>query len=303
MRKAAESACDSLVEVVGVGAATLDELWLVPQFSAHEDVVRASAHITMGGGPVATALCVTACLGRSSALIDSLGDDPAAEVLLKELHSHGVRTEWMRRTPRSSTALASILVRKGDGARQIIYLPSSAPEPELSEAARDLVATARILHINGRHERTAREAVAIASQSRTLISFDGGAGRYQDSLRDLVEASHLRILSAGFARDYTGMTDVRRMLVELSRPPASAVVVTEGALGSHALLADGRIHHQPAVHAGRTVDTTGCGDVYHGAFIHQWLNEADIVSAMAYAAELAGMNATGLGGRHVCSSL
>lgn len=291
------------MEIVGIGAATLDELWIVPQFSAEEGVVQATSHITMGGGPVATALCVAARLGRSSALIDSHGDDPAADLLLDELHSHGVRTDCMQRSPCSRTALASILVRHGDGARQIFYLPSSAPEPELTEAGRALVATARILHINGRHERTAREAVAIASRSGTLISFDGGAGRYRDSLRDLVESSHLRILSAGFARDFTGMTDARRMLLELSRPPASVVVITEGVLGSHTLLAGGRIHHQPAVHPGRTIDTTGCGDVYHGAFIHQWLNEANVVSAMAFAAELAGMNATGLGGRHVCGRL
>ncbi len=291
------------MEIVGVGAATLDQLWIVPQFSAEEGVLQASDHIVMGGGPVATALCVTARLGRNSALIDSLGDDLEAGLLLQELHSHGVRTEWMLRSPSSRTALASILVREADGARQIYYLPSSAPEPELNEAARTLVATARILHINGRHERAARGAVAVASQSGTLISFDGGAGRYRDSLRDLVDSSHLRILSAGFARDCTGKTDVRSMLLELSRPPACAVVITEGLLGSHTLLAEGCIHHQPAVHAGKTVDTTGCGDVYHGAFIHQWLKKADVVSAMAYAAELAGVNATGLGGRHVCASL
>lgn len=291
------------MEIVGVGAATLDELWLVPQFSAHEGVTQASGHIIMGGGPVATALCVTARLGRSSALIDSYGDDQAADVLLNELHLHGVRTEWMHRTARSRTALASILVRTGDGARQIIYLPSSAPEPELDAARRRLVASARLLHINGRHERSAREAVGIAAQSGTVISFDGGTGRYRDSLRDLVESSHLRILSAGFARDYTGITDIRGMLSELYRPPASVVVITDGVHGSHALLADGSIHHQPAVHAEGTVDTTGCGDVYHGAFIHQWLSSGDVVAAMAYAAELAGRNAGGLGGRHVCHNL
>lgn len=224
-------------------------------------------------------------------------------MLLEELQSHGVRTEWMRHTTCSRTAQASILVREMDGARQIVYLPSSAPEPELDEAGRRLVATARILHINGRHERAAREAVEVASRSGTLISFDGGAGRYRESLRDLVESSHLRILSAGFASDYTGKTEIRSMLLELSRPPAGAVVITEGVLGSHTLLADGCIHHQPAIHAGRTVDTTGCGDVYHGAFIHQWLNEPEVVRAMAYAAKVAGMNATGLGGRHVCGIL
>lgn len=291
------------MEIVGVGAATLDQLWLVPQFSADEHVIQASAHVSMGGGPVATALCVTARLGRSSALIDSHGDDSVSEMLLEELQSHGVRTEWMRHTTCSRTAQASILVREMDGARQIVYLPSSAPEPELDEAGRRLVATARILHINGRHERAAREAVEVASRSGTLISFDGGAGRYRESLRDLVESSHLRILSAGFASDYTGKTEIRSMLLELSRPPAGAVVITEGVLGSHTLLADGCIHHQPAIHAGRTVDTTGCGDVYHGAFIHQWLNEPEVVRAMAYAAKVAGMNATGLGGRHVCGIL
>lgn len=257
----------------------------------------------MGGGPVATALCVMARLGRKTALLDSCGTDPSSRSLLEELRSHGVCTQWMQLFPQARPAEACILVRESDGARQIVYLPSSAPDPVLDEAKADLISQSRLLHINGRHEQLAREAVRVAARSGTLISFDGGAGRYRDSLRDLVESSHLRILSAEFARKYTGLTDIRSMLAEISSPPASVVVITEGEQGSHGLLADGCVHHQPAVHAGKTVDTTGCGDVYHGAFIHHWLTSGDAASSMAFAAKLAGMNATGLGGRHVCKSL
>ena len=44
------------VQVVGVGAATLDDLWLVDDFRSEEGVHQALGHSRMGGGPVATSL-------------------------------------------------------------------------------------------------------------------------------------------------------------------------------------------------------------------------------------------------------
>jgi sugar/nucleoside kinase (ribokinase family) len=48
-------------------------------------------------------------------------------------------------------------------------------------------------------------------------------------------------------------------------------------------------------------DTTGCGDVFHGAFLHGWLSQWPLERCACYASRLAAKNAEGLGGRHVLS--
>jgi sulfofructose kinase len=286
--------------VVGIGAATLDDLWVVPDFSSTETVLQAYDHLTMGGGPVATALCILSCLGHPTALVDVCGNDTAGESITQELETLGVSTAMMRRVEAASSARAVVLVRRQDGARQIVFQPSSAGEPVMDSEMKAAICGARLLHLNGRHESTAREAVKLALEAGVAISFDGGTGRYRDSIRDLVEASHVRIVSRDFAQQWTGKGEMEDMLSSLFQPPAKVVVITDGVHGSHGIGPGGRRHFQPAFAASRLVDTTGCGDVFHGAFLHGWLSGWDMPKCAQFAARLAAQNAEGLGGRHIC---
>ncbi|SKB07086.1 Sugar or nucleoside kinase, ribokinase family [Prosthecobacter debontii] len=290
------------VEVVGIGAATWDDLWIVPFFRSDEGVTAAIARAQMGGGPVATALCVLSKLGHSTALLDVVGGDETGQQIIADLHHHGVSTQGIRWAEDSRSAVAVIQVRQWDGARQITYLPSDAGELKLDAAQRALLAQARLLHINGRHEAAAREAIGVANEHGLVISLDGGAGRYRESIRDLVEMSHLRIVSRDFARQFCGSDDLAQMMAMLLEPPAQLVVITEGLAGSHVALPDGFRYHQPAYLADPVVDTTGCGDVYHGAFLHGWLEKKTATECAEFASRVAAQNAQGLGGRWMCQS-
>lgn len=253
-------------KVIGIGAETRDEFFVVPEFSAEERVTQALASCVDAGGPVATALAVLRAHGHECVLVDG---EPA----------HAV-----------------ILVRQRDGARQIVFMPSSSAEPVFDP---ELLQVARLLHINGRHENTCREAIRAAQARNVEISFDGGAGRFRESIRDLFEASHLRIVSRDFAEKCSGSTDLAEMAAELLQPPARVLVITEGTRGSHVWTPDGTQFHQPAFKAEPLIDTTGCGDVFHGAFLHGWLCQWPLERCVEHARRLAAKNAEGLGGRHV----
>ncbi len=288
-----------IVQVVGVGAATLDDLWLVEDFRSEERVHQALGHSRMGGGPVATSLCVLSRLGHQTALLDRCGDDPTGREILSGLIAEGVNTEGIQCIPDKSSASAVILVRAGDGARQIVYQPSSAAEPIVTAKMAEMIRRAQLLHLNGRHESTARACVEIAQQSDVLISFDGGAGRYRDSIRDFVEASHLRLFSKDFAMRFTGLADISAMMSHLLSGVAKVAVITDGLRGSYIQGVDAEMFHQPAYPAVKTIDSTGCGDVFHGAFLHGYLSHWDLRRCSDFASRAASMNASGLGGRFV----
>lgn len=288
---------------MGIGAATLDDLWIVRQFSDGEGVDEALSHLQMGGGPVATALCVLGGLGHPTILLDRVGDDAAGQGIQAGLAEAGVSLQGLRTVPEARSAKAVILVRQGDGARQIHYLPSNTGELELDAEHEGMICRARLLHINGRHERAARRAVALAKEAGVCVSFDGGAGRYRDSIRDLVWESEIRIVSLDFARCFCGHEDLDVMVERLLEPPARLVVITDGVRGSHVAVRGGGRFHQRAVVADPLVDSTGCGDVFHGAFLHGWLREWSAERCGAFASELAARNAEGLGGRYCLAGL
>ena len=57
---------------------------------------------------------------------------------------------------------------------------ATATEPEFLEAHKQLIESAYILHINGRHRKLMRSAMAVAKEVGTYISLDGGAQRYDE---------------------------------------------------------------------------------------------------------------------------
>jgi len=253
-------------KVAGIGAETRDEFFIVPEFSAGERVAEAAAHAVDRGGPVATALAVLKACGHECVLVDG---EPARAV---------------------------ILVRQRDGARQIVFMPSSSPEPVFEPR---LLEGMRLLHINGRHENACRAAIRAAQARDIEISFDGGAGRWREPVRDLFEASHVRIVSRDFAEKCARSTDLAGIASVLLKPPARLLVITEGVHGSHVWTPGGMHFHQPAFKAEPLIDTTGCGDVFHGAFLHGWMSHWPLERCAALASRLAAQNAGGLGGRHV----
>jgi sugar/nucleoside kinase (ribokinase family) len=190
-------------EIIGVGAATLDRLIAVEVFPGEEGVTEMLDEAVDGGGPVATALCVLAQLGRKCLLVDQVGDDAAGSTILRGLERYGVATDRVRVVAGERSAEAVIVVRRRDGARHIVYRRSTAGEPVAEGVKPEWFRRARLLHLNGRHEAAARRALALAKQAGVPVSFDGGAGRYRESLRDLVVASEVLIVAREFAADFT----------------------------------------------------------------------------------------------------
>ena len=69
-------------------------------------------------------------------------------------------------------------------------------------------------------------------------------------------------------------------------------------LGAHGSLArcDGRFHYSPAFVV-NCVDTTGAGDVFHGAFCYAVLQGMPMRDALEFSNAMAALNCTALGAR------
>ncbi len=282
--------------VVGIGAATWDDLWILDILPYGEGVAQAKANAQSGGGPVATALCVLSLMGRQTILFDSQGDDPFASRILADLKDRKVDTSRIRINKDHNSSHAMIVVRRQDGARNISFLPASGPELTVEDLDESVIRNAALLHINGRHEKAARQAVKWAKESGVPVSFDGGAGRWRESLRDLVLASDIRIVAWDFAKHFAN--SIRRGKVEklMREGEPKLVAITRGKNGSD-FWTPKATYHQPAIPSETVLDTTGCGDVFHGAVLHGWLAGWRTRESAAFAAAFASKTAEVVGGR------
>ncbi len=285
------------IDVIGLGASTVDVLSLVDHLPVEDEVLRAIEVSVQGGGPVATAMVTLGRLGAKAAMIDVVGDDWRGALVREEFQRNGVSVDYLKVGKDWTSSTSCILVKKGNGARSIVWAPGTAPELSPADLPRDAIASARILHVNGRHWEACMEAVRIAGEAGVQVSFDGGSGRYRPELDELIPLTDICIVARDFAEKYTRETDLSKAAEILLRSGPGLVVVTVGTDGSWVQSRDGGSFQQPAYLLPEVVDTTGCGDSYHGAFLFGILNGMNLPKTASFASAVAAINSQHLGGR------
>jgi len=285
------------IDVIGLGASTIDVLTLVDYFPTRREVQQARSIVIQGGGPVATALVAVSRLGGRTAMIDSIGDDWAGGLVLHDFQSEGVGTETVEIHRKHTTSVSNILVSAASGARAIMHLSGSAPEPSLSESQKSAIRSAEIIHISGRYWKACMQAIDLAKEYNIRVSFDGGADRFKPEMRTLVPSTDICIVARDFAKKYTGKAEPSVSVASLIEEGPEIAVVTDGVNGSWICTKEGLSFHQPAFLFSNTVDSTGCGDSYHGAFLAGLIKGLSVEKTAVLASAVSGMNTQYLGGR------
>jgi sulfofructose kinase len=290
----AESA---LYDVTGLGVSAVDIVSLVDHLPSEGEVLQASEMTISSGGPVSTAIVTLARLGACTAMIDALGDDWRAHLVLSEYTRAGVDTRSIRVLMGRQSSTATILVHQKTDERSIVFFPGDLPELTGSDLPGELIKSSKILHLNGRHWPACLEAVRFARQFGVRISFDGGAYRFRNELKELVPMVDICIVAENFAQRYTGVDHLDQAAKILLSEGPSLVVITSGIRGSYVFTRNGESFHQPAYLMTSTKDTTGCGDSFHGAFLFGLVNHMDLRKTAMVASAVAALNSLQLGGR------
>ena len=284
-------------DVIGIGASTIDIINVVDHFPAGEEVQKSYNNIIQGGGPVATAIVTIARLGAKTMMIDSIGNDWIGKLISDGFKKENINTDFIKINNECSTSSVTILVRKKDGARTIIFSPGNTPELSPNDIAQETISKSKYIHINGRHLDACLHACKLAKKLGTKISFDGGSHRYREELRTIIPLVDICIVAKDFAFSFSGTESLSESANSFLESGSEIVVITDGTNGNYLFTKEINCYHQKAFIVDNTVDTTGCGDSYHGAFLFGLCNNYDLFQTMKIASAVAAINSTKLGGR------
>jgi sugar/nucleoside kinase (ribokinase family) len=279
------------IDILGLGIATVDDLLFVPFFPAPDtkmQILRSERH---GGGLTATALVAAARLGAHCAYAGVLGDDPISDWIAADLQAEGVDTAYLPRRAEAQPVHAVIVVDTQAQTRTILYEMNgkTGADDTLPEAA--VIQAARVLFLDDFGLEGNRRAAAIARAAGVPVVADF---EFTDAPDLLALVNHL-IVSAAYAQRMTGQSDPAAAVRALWAEGRSAVVVTAGVEGCW-YSEGGVVGHQPAFRV-QTVDTTGCGDVFHGAYAWALARGLPLAERVRYASGAAALKATRAGGR------
>lgn len=281
--------------LVGGGSTAVDHLLFVDS-SIGDGKGRILRSERRFGGNIATALVAAARTGVSCAFLGHLPDATSAPDLLEHLRGEGVDLSRARMSPTTRPIMSTVLVGR-DGERFIAYDDDTAVGlPE--DLDLDLVRAARVLVLDAYSTAAGIRAATAARAAGVAVVVDvERAG--EPGVAELFDLTDHLVLPRELALSCTGAGTAAEAVRALWRSDRSAVVVTGGAEGcwyqTHDDGSDGRVRHHPAPQVA-VVDTTGCGDVFHGVYAATLSRGESVGRCVAEATVAAAACATHPGG-------
>ncbi len=281
-------------DVVGVGLNATDTLLVVPHFPAYAGKVPYEEEITSPGGQVASAMVACSRLGLRTKYIGAVGDDERGRVQMESLRGTGINLDHVQVRRNCANQSAYIIIDRSTGERTVLWRRDDCLRIDPDEITDDQIACARMLHIDGHDTQAVARAAQIAKAHGIPVTVDVDA-IYHGFDKVLPYVDYL-VASSEFPSGWTGVTDPFRALEAIqSEFGMKVAAMTLGAHGSLARM-NGVYYYSPA-YVVNCVDTTGAGDVFHGAFCYAVLQEMAMHEALEFSNAMAALNCTALGAR------
>lgn len=320
--------------ILGLGFACIDDLMLLSEIPLPEGRATVRGRLSQGGGMVATAMVAVARLGGSASFITKVGGDPTGTEILDEFRSEGVDVSRSLVASTDTSHRTTVLVDGRTGARAFLASRGTAGDVQAHELDQTYVSASAILHLSDAGPG-AMAAARLVRAAGGKVCLDGT--HYHPSVDALLPHLDYLVVSRFFAaefaaykrgdplgqaaqeyahtlvaRDQASPHDIQvrnapgpspvsgEPLLELARQlrqrGPDVVAITEGEGGCWYTSVEGDAH-VPAWVAPNIVDTTGAGDVFHGAFLFGRQSGRDLGASFELAAAVAALKCTALGGR------
>ncbi|HWR52220.1 MAG TPA: PfkB family carbohydrate kinase [Bryobacteraceae bacterium] len=284
----------SRFDVVGVGLNATDTLLLLHRFPAYAGKEPFEEEILSPGGQVASAMVACARLGLNAKYIGTVGDDERGRIQMESLQGSGINLEHVFVRQNCPNQSAYIIVDQTTGERTVLWRRPDCLRLEPHEITPEMITSARLLHIDGHDTPAVARAAEIARDAGIPVTLDVDT-IYHGFERVLANVDYL-LASSEFPVRWTNERDPFKALEMIQREYGMRFAGMT--LGAHGALArcGGRFYYSPAFVV-NTVDTTGAGDVFHGAFCYAVLKEMSIPDALEFSNAMAALNCTALGAR------
>lgn len=281
-------------DVVGVGLNATDTLLILPKFPAYAGKVPFEEEILSPGGQVASAMVACAHLGLRVKYIGTVGDDVRGQVQMSSLRSSGINLDDVEVRKNCANQTAYILIDRTTGERTVLWSRPDCLRLEPDSITSEKIACASLLHIDGHDTPAVARAAEIARQHGIPVTMD--VDTLYHGLDAVLKNVDYLVTSSEFPVQWTNERDPFRALELIRKEYRMRVAaMTLGAHGALALSDEGYVY-SPAFVV-NCVDTTGAGDVFHGAFCYAVLKGMSLGDTLEFANALAALNCTALGAR------
>lgn len=285
-----------MVDVLCIGHSAYDVILPLEKYPRENQKYTTNLKVESGGGPAANAAYLLSKWGVSTAYIGLLGDDVYGKKIIDEFVRVGTDISLVRVEENYCTPYSVILVNTSNGSRTIIncskaYHDLNVSSYELKEL------NPKVILFDGHELKTSLKAFEIFPDSITVLD----AGSVREGTIDLAKKVDYLIASERFALTYCEMNsidneiDYGKCIDKLKILSKGQVVVT---LGERGLIYEenGEVKKLSAYKV-EAVDTTGAGDIFHGAFAYGLIKDFPLLENLKISSLASAISVETLGAR------
>lgn len=281
-------------DVLGIGLNATDTLLLVDEFPPYAGKVPFVRELLSPGGQVATAIVACAKLGLRASYIGTIGDNRRGHIQRESLEGTGVDTTGVIVRHGCPNQTAYIVIDTRSGERTVLWQRAECLRLTKSDIRPEQVAGARMLHIDGCDVEAAAYAASIARERGVPVSLD--VDTVYPGFDSVLQNVDYLVAGSDWLHKWTGEADpfvaLEMLQIEYGMRVAASTLGEGGALGRES----GRWAYSPGFHVA-AVDTTGAGDVFHGAFCCAVLEGMGLERVLEFSNAAAALNCTAIGAR------
>lgn len=284
-----------MTKILCLGNCSYDITLPLEDFPKENLKYRVSQKVECGGGPASNAAYLLGKWGLDSYFAGIVGDDLYGQKIKKEFENVNVNTNYLELNKHIETPVSFILVNEKNTSRTIF----TYRHPELKMKKKKLNIKPDYILIDGEESEMAELVLRRNKDAIKIID----AGKNKPHVIKLAKLCNYIVASKNFAEDYTGIKidvnqyhTVLEVFQILEKDFSGEIVITvekDGCLYKE----NGKIKLMPGYHT-KALDSTGAGDIFHGAFVYALVKGYSYEDVMRIANITGGLSIRKIGGRY-----
>jgi sugar/nucleoside kinase (ribokinase family) len=262
------------------GLSTIDIIYTVSEPPAKNRKTAAQSQQILIGGPASNAAITFAFLGGSATLVAPVGRHPLSSMIKDECRQFEIDLIDLSPESQEAPPLSSVWV-DAEGQRSVVSANTSGRIIPPARVDTEALAEVGMLMVDG-HAMQACKAWADAAKAAGIpVVLDGGSWKNGTDL--LLKSVDVAICSADFLPPCCSTH--RDVIDFLQAAGVTKIAITHGADPIQFVSSSGSgAIEVPQIEA---VDTTGAGDIFHGAFCFDYASGCEFEQALRKAASIA----------------
>ena len=283
-----------------IGHSTYDITLPVEEYPKENIKHRLTEYVECGGGPASNAAYLLAKWGMDTSLMSIVGDDYYGSLIIDEFKKVGLNTKYIEQKKGYKTSTSYIIANKSNGTRTVITTKKEA----IRKLKHNESIYADYILVDGEHPETALKVLLENKETISVID----AGRLTKDTKMLGKLVDYLVCSKDFAEEFSKTTidsqDKNTLIIcyeKLKKYFKNQVIITLEAEGCFTKINE-EYKKIPSIPV-KSIDSTGAGDIFHGAFTYFIGNEYDLEEAIRLASITSAISVTRIGSRYSVPTL